>query len=43
MHLPFWKSTDKSKIQEGVLDSSQADVRDAKREMQTFTAGPLSH
>lgn len=43
MHLPFPKGTKKSKFQEKVLDSPQADVRDPERERQTFTAGPLSN
>ena len=41
MCLPFWKSTNESRIQEKVLWSTQADVRDTNREIQTFTAGPL--
>lgn len=39
----FLGKHNKSKIQEKVLASPQADVRDTKREMQTFTAGPLSN
>lgn len=39
----FRSAQKKSKIQEKILDSPQPDVRDTKREMQTFTAGPLSN
>lgn len=44
MSLPFQKSTkQKQNPGEGFLGSTRADVRDTKREIQTFTAGPLSN